>query len=451
MGVRVRISFRARPAFSTEKAKHKVALNAIKAVYLPDFGYAAYLLFQQCSDIEKTREMNSFSAKLYVNKNRIKKNGCVSLYIQVIVDRKHVEVPLKIEWPFTKVDIEKGEIIPRQRKDPDHQEFSLMIETERNKFWQIAKHFRLIEKHFDLDDIIKEAGSFERRRDLVKYFDSRIKELRKTLKREDQTLRHYKVTKSRIEEFHPGVKITQVNSDWLESFAIWLKTEYKNGPNMVWTRIKDVKSFLEAACKDSIVVNPDFRKYKNKQPTTDPTYLDEDELRSLMKLIKSGTLRDDEVRDGNAFLFSCFTGLRISDLKRVNDSWIVNNELHFTPHKTRKINKTVKIPLIPLAQEYISNYKDSFQLPSDQKFNARLKKLAGKAGIKKNISAKVGRHTFATQAAISGIPVQVVSKLLGHSNLQTTMIYVHIADRIKELEMQKLQNAFCRTLTVVSA
>ncbi|WP_407428876.1 hypothetical protein, partial [Arcticibacter sp.] len=71
------------------------------------------------------KSMNTFSVKLWVNKQRVKKSGNVSLYIQIIVDKKHDEIPLNIEWPFVRIDLERGELLPRKKNDPDVHEFSL--------------------------------------------------------------------------------------------------------------------------------------------------------------------------------------------------------------------------------------------------------------------------------------------------------------------------------------
>lgn len=386
--------------------------------------------------------MNTFSVKLWVNKQRIKKNGNVSLYIQIIVDKKHDEIPLNIEWPFDKIDLKKGELLPRQKKDPDHYEFSLIVNTEKHKFWNLAKTFRLQERDFTLDQLVAEARVYERRFSLVKYMENRIKQLKRSYDRAPETIKHYNTTKNRIMEFDPGVKIRQVDRIWLSKFAIFLSKRHKNSKNMIWSRIKDVKAFIEVADKEGLAINTDFRNYKNKKPEGKTVWLNEDELRRLIKLYQSGTLEGNMATCLQAFLFACFTGLRISDLQRMNSAWVVDNELRFIPKKTQKLQKEVVVPLIPLAVEFLKNTNMSFNLPSDQKFNVKLKTIAEKAKIDKNLSTKVARHTFGSQSAIAGIPLQVISKLMGHASIQTTMVYIHIADDIKRREMIKLQAAF---------
>lgn len=390
--------------------------------------------------------MNTFSVKLWVNKQRVKKSGNVSLYIQIIVDKKHDEIPLNIEWPFVRIDLERGELLPRKKNDPDVHEFSLMINAEKNKFWNLAKTFRLQDRDFTLDQIIAEARVYERRISLVKYMENRILELRRSYERAYETIKHYNTTKNRILEFDPNVKIRQVDRIWLTKFGTFLSKRHKNSRNMIWSRIKDVKAFIEVADKEGLAINSDFRNYKNKKPEGKTIWLEEAELRRLIQLHQSGTLEGNTATCLQAFLFACFTGLRISDLQRLNSAWIVDNELRFIPKKTQKLQKEVVVPLIPLAVEFLKNTNLSFDLPSDQKFNIKLKEIAEKAKIYKNLSTKVARHTFGSQSAIAGIPLQVISKLMGHATIQTTMVYIHIADDIQRREMVKLQTAFANIL-----
>lgn len=391
--------------------------------------------------------MNTFSVKLWVNKQRVKKNGNVSLYIQIIVDKKHDEVPLNIEWPFSKIDLERGELLPRKKNDPDLHEFSLMINAEKHKFWNLAKTFRLQERDFTLDQIIKESRVYERRISLVKYMENRIHELKRSHDRAWETIKHYNTTKNRVLEFEPNTKLRQVDKIWLTKFAAFLSKRHKNSKNMIWSRIKDIKAFLEVADKEGLAINTDFRNYKNKKPTSKTIWLEEDELRRLIQLHHSGTLEGNMATCLQAFLFACFTGLRISDLQRMNSAWVMNNELRFIPKKTQKFEKEVVVPLIPLAVEFLKDTDLSFDLPSDQKFNVKLKMIAEKAKIYKNLSTKVARHTFGSQSAIAGIPLQVISQLMGHASIQTTMVYIHIADDIQRREMVKLQNAFANILS----
>lgn len=139
-------------------------------------------------------------------------------------------------------------------------------------------------------------------------------------------------------------------------------------------------------------------------------------------------------------MFSCYTGLSYIDLKQLTINEIVrgidNNYWIFT--KREKTNQTVKIPILPKALQIIEKYKIAFEkinsktllpLCSNQKANVYLKEIAKDCGIHKNITFHVARHTFATTVMLTnGVPIETVSKLLGHTKLTTTQIYARVVE-----------------------
>ena len=139
-------------------------------------------------------------------------------------------------------------------------------------------------------------------------------------------------------------------------------------------------------------------------------------------------------------MFSCFTGLRISDIQKLKQDDYFENYIIFIAQKTNKIQK---IPLNKTAQNFINTegtlFDDDFR---DQTINDYLKDIARICGIKKRVTFHVGRHTFATQFLITGGKVEVLQKLMGHSKMETTMIYVHIVDTQKEDQISQMDTIF---------
>ena len=155
------------------------------------------------------------------------------------------------------------------------------------------------------------------------------------------------------------------------------------------------------------------------------------------------------VRD--IFLFSCYTGLAYIDVKQLSSlninigidgfKWIFTNR--------QKTDTKSNIPLLPMAEEIIAKYKDHPQcinqgklLPilSNQKMNAYLKELADMCGIQKELTFHIARHTFATSVTLTnGVPIESVSKMLGHKNLRTTQHYAKILDKKVSEDMQILR------------
>ncbi len=156
-----------------------------------------------------------------------------------------------------------------------------------------------------------------------------------------------------------------------------------------------------------------------------------------------------QVRD--IFLFSCFTGLAYADLQKLRRSEISTGidggKWIFT--RRQKTDTASRIPILPMAQEILDRYANHPQckakdkvLPilSNQKMNAYLKEIGDCCGITKRLTFHIARHTFATTITLSnGVPIETVSKMLGHRNLKTTQHYAKILDRKVSQDMQALK------------
>ena len=129
------------------------------------------------------------------------------------------------------------------------------------------------------------------------------------------------------------------------------------------------------------------------------------------------------------FLFSCYTGLRFSDVEVANSSNIIDKMYNYTPIKSRNKLKVVKVPLTDRALAIIKDKKGKlFNTKCNQRTNEALKEIATCAEINKKLTFHVARHTFATSFLSLGGKVEVLQKIMGHSKLETTMVYVHILD-----------------------
>nr|WP_299213927.1 site-specific integrase [uncultured Allomuricauda sp.] len=180
---------------------------------------------------------------------------------------------------------------------------------------------------------------------------------------------------------------------------------------------------------------------------TDRNYLTERELR----LIEETTFKGqgyEKVKD--VFLFSCYTGLSYIDVKELRTVQLVLgiDGNHWIHTKREKTNEAVKIPLLPKAKTILEKYNNQSQkdvlgkvLPvfSNQKMNSYLKVIVKACGIHKHITFHTARHTFATTVTLSnGVPIETVSKMLGHTKLTTTQIYARVLERKVGEDMQHL-------------
>ena len=192
-----------------------------------------------------------------------------------------------------------------------------------------------------------------------------------------------------------------------------------------------------------------FRRWKSRFDKVDREFLSEDELSRLrQQSFRSDRL--DRVRD--LFLFSCYTGLSFNDIRGLTERnvWIGGGEgTQWIMTTRQKTNRKVKVPLLDTAGQVLAKYKNhpvtevpGTLLPriTNEKANLYLKEIAKEVGIEKNLTFHMARHTFATTVALgNGMPIETVSKILGHSKITTTQIYARVMDDKLKSDMDSVQ------------
>lgn len=269
------------------------------------------------------------------------------------------------------------------------------------------------------------------------------------------TLKHYKTTRERLSDFFKtkfgrnDLVLSMVDYSLLSSFDLYLKAELMLKPNTALTYHKHLKKVLNTAIAMNLLsVNPysSFKVTRNETHRDYLTVLELNQIRS--KDIR--TSRMELVRD--VFVFACYTGLGYAELSKLSNTHVQygNDNGEWIVIDRNKTNIRCRIPLLPQAKAILQKYENFpvnrnreklLPVNSNQKMNEYLKELAGICGINKNLSMHVARHTFATSVTLSnGVPIETVSKMLGHNSLKTTQIYARIVDsRISE-DMRRLNN-----------
>lgn len=192
--------------------------------------------------------------------------------------------------------------------------------------------------------------------------------------------------------------------------------------------------------------NP-YQQFKSKAVHSERLFLTRLEVDVLMKIYDENDLPANIQRSLRMFLFACWTGLRISDVLRVTNEMIIGNELVFLPHKGRGQRKILRIPLSEVAKQYIVNNTGKFfDEISEKQVNADLKELSIVSEVKKRISFHTGRHTFAMMfLEVPENKVEVLKEIMGHANIATTMIYVHIHGEHKKDSMKRMDSYAIRS------
>ncbi|WP_317619666.1 site-specific integrase [Chryseobacterium sp. D764] len=197
--------------------------------------------------------------------------------------------------------------------------------------------------------------------------------------------------------------------------------------------------------------------YKAKLKVVERPYLSKEKIQAIYEK-EFASDRLSQVRD--IFLFSCYTGLAYVDVKKLSKSHVnigIDGYQWIFTHR-QKTDTSIRIPLLPLAQELILKYEDHpecvnsdvlFPVLSNQKMNSYLKEIVSVCGINKDLTFYIARHTFATTVTLSnGVPIESVSKMLGHTNIKTTQHYAKILDKKVSEDMFILRSKLQCTSTV---
>lgn len=252
------------------------------------------------------------------------------------------------------------------------------------------------------------------------------------------TRRTYYWNLKKIESFSPELECLSVDENFICEFRAHLQ-RIGNKPATVNKALSVLRIFVNKMISDKLIsINP-FEKIKIGRTYSHRGFLTIRELKNLYLNFfeRKSCLTQKEETVMKVFLFSCFTGLRYTDLKTLDASEVFDWKIRKQTHKT---GEPVYIP-IPIQARLLMPEKIKagpiFQVPDNCTFNRTLRKAAKKLGYYKHIHCHLARHTFATTCITLGIPLPATSKLLGHRNLDTTLIYAKFVDTFLDKEMRK--------------
>ena len=239
------------------------------------------------------------------------------------------------------------------------------------------------------------------------------------------------------------LRLTEVTSFVIHDFELYLRTEIGQSPNTATKTLKTFKSVILFGIRNGLMTNNPFANIRFHLKGVDRGYLEDDELNRLMNK-EIGNKRLSLIRD--LFVFSCFTGLAYIDLANLKGENIVTlNGVEWIKGRRVKTGTLINVVLLDIPKRLILKYTDDkrrkehlFPIISNQKMNEYLKEIAAICDIDKNLTCHIARHTFATMALSKGVPIESVSKMLGHTNIRTTQIYAKVTDKKIEHDMEGL-------------
>lgn len=347
------------------------------------------------------------------------KNGLVQIEIRHLSKRKFFSVGIKVK----KMQFKAGRIVGREDADTLNEKIDNYIK-EINLFVNRLNAQKLPFNLSQIDNLFNDGhneGTF------LEFMEERIqqKPIRESTKRQ-----HYKVLRFLKDEYKRLVYFSDLTYPKITLLDEYLKKRLVKGQPMMQTTIHTYHKVIKAYINDAIVMErmntSPYSKFKDKRGNgQERTVLTLKEIQMIQNF-KSTSILQSKVRD--YFIIQCYTGLSYADLmsidftqyQKIGDDYILKDV-------RIKTGTRFFIYLFPCVLEILQKY--NFQLPhlAYDVYNRWLKAVACASGITKKISTHIGRHTFATTIALgSGLPIEVVSKMLGHTDIKTTQIYAKI-------------------------
>ncbi|WP_106830389.1 site-specific integrase [Parabacteroides pacaensis] len=315
---------------------------------------------------------------------------------------------------------------------------AFIAELERIELeaWQSGKEFDL--NHLKRKEEIASKESF------ISFFKKETEN--GTLK--DSTRKNHLSTLKLLIFYNKDISFDDITYDFLCSFEHHLLSKGYH-KNTIAKHLKHIKRYINLAINKDLfsLQKYPFRKFKIKYSESHREHLTPDELKKIEKVDLSN-YHPRYQKSLDAFLFSCYTGLRYSDIIRLTTENILYiNSKTWLIYSTQKTETEIRLPLfllfdgkaIPIIKKYMKDNIQLFGLPDNSNVNKQLAKICKLARVNKKVSFHTARHTNATLLLYNGANITTVQKLLGHKSVRTTQIYSNIMDMtiIKDLEKMK--------------
>jgi site-specific recombinase XerD len=408
---------------------------------------------------------NSISILFYLKRVKVNAQGLAPIFQRITINGRRLE---NSSGKFVEPDKWHSEMSKMRGTSEEARSINGHLENLKSKILNVEKN--LIKKDIPVNfESFKNEfiGRKEHERLLIPIFkehNRKIKELigleyaAGTLERYETSLKHTKnflLWKYNLTD----INIDKIDHAFIMEYEFYLRSERKCANNTAVKYIKNFHKIINQCLSNGWLNKDPFSNYKAKVKEVVRDFLSEAEIEQMINK-QFVTDRLEIVRD--IFVFSCFTGLAYIDVKQLTldnislgidgDKWIFKNR--------QKTDTASKIPLLPMAQEIIDKYaehpvckneKRLLPILTNQKMNAYLKEIADVCGIKKELTFHIARHTFATTITLSnGVPLETVSKMLGHTSLKTTQHYAKILDKKISEDMMILKSKFKKSSVILA-
>lgn len=402
------------------------------------------------------RSSNTFGIQFVIRLPKQQKNDQATVFARISVNGRRCEISLK-----KKVNPQNWDEVKGKARGTKAEIRKLNEHIERVRTLIADGYHELVQqKKVVTVDAVKSLflGADDNEITLIKLGEYHNTEMKDKLA--DGTMKNYYTTQKYIAKFlkdkyhRNDISLAELNYKFILDFETFLskhqpkdhqKPLHNNG---IMKHIERLCKMVNMAVTMDWLVKAPFAKYKQHFDKVERFYLTKEELSAIEK--KRFTIeRLQVVKD--IFLFSCYTGLAYIDAMNLTAGNIVKgiDGSDWLITSRQKTDTDIRIPLLPQAEVLIKKYQDHpkavnhgtlFPVISNQKMNAYLKEIADLCNINKAITFHIARHTFATTITLSnGVPIESVSKMLGHTTIRSTQVYAKVVEQKLSEDMQNLK------------
>ena len=394
---------------------------------------------------------SSFSVLFAIRESKARKNGNAPIETTITVNGERTSFSTGKLVQIDKWDKAKQQV---KGKDDEARSLNLFLQAVKNKLYE--KETELMERGFVVTaELLRDA-----------YFDKvealKEKTLLSVLREHNEerklmvgktvapaTYYAFEHTECLLKKFikekyeRNDIYLRELNVGFIQNFHAYLLQFM--GQNSTTKHLKFLKKIVNLAVANCYITYNPLNIYKVEREPVDIDFLNEEELRKIINF-DTPIPRFERARD--MFLFGCFTGLSYIDIKTLTNEHIEKDDMGRIWIKKRRVKTGVlsRIPLLPIAKLIMDKYKGGERLlpiqdPAD--INKYLKDIATLCNIKKRITFHTSRHTFASTVTLANnISIEVVSKMLGHTNTRMTNHYAKLIDRCIGEQMDKLMDSY---------
>jgi site-specific recombinase XerD len=385
---------------------------------------------------------STFKVLFYLKRDKQKANGNAPLFCRITVDGKEARFGMKKDINPKLWDTKAGKAIGRTLEAT---EINSLIDNTKSAIIKVYRDLQ--EKGNNVTaEKIKNAflGINVKHQNLLELFDRHNveKKMLVGISIAKSTYNKYRITRDHLAAYLKDrhqlsdISLKEINHKFVCDFELYLLTAKGSEENTIAKYMQMFKHIIGVAIKYGWMHDNPFSGYRIHLKKTDRGYLTQEEIEILFNQ-KFAAKHLEKVRD--IFVFCCFTGISYIDVKRLtyDDIKISFDGGLWIMGKRRKTDVGYNVPLLEIPKMILEKYKgtlpDSRALPvtTNQYSNIYLKQIGEICGLKKKLTFHLSRHTFATLTLSKGVSIESVSKMLGHTNIQTTQIYARItSDKI---------------------